>query len=317
MPLTILSPGPLTTVQDEGRFGHLHAGIGRSGAMDARAYRAANALVGNARGEAVLEATLMGPTVRFEQACSIALTGADMSARLDGQPIPRYACVPVRAGQVLEMGFAAAGVRGYLAVRGGIDVPLALGSRSTNLKCQLGGWQGRRLAAGDVLPIGAQTPCQPPAAPMEPPEYPASITVRAVAGPQAEMFPPESLGELQVLAAAVDVDGHPPARGTARFPGGDGHRVRWHRLWRRAGAGQRFAHRADGGSPDHRRLCQDRHRRRGRLAVARAGAARHGGALFPGARGGNPSRRSNQPFAQMEGGAALCHSPLIRPPRCG
>lgn len=101
MPLTILSPGPLTTVQDEGRFGHLHAGIGRSGAMDARAYRAANALVGNARGEAVLEATLMGPTIRFEQACSIALTGADMSARLDGQPIPRYACVPVRAGQVL------------------------------------------------------------------------------------------------------------------------------------------------------------------------------------------------------------------------
>lgn len=206
MPLTILSPGPLTTVQDEGRFGHLHAGIGRSGAMDARAYRAANALVGNARGEAVLEATLMGPTIRFEQACSIALTGADMSARLDGQPIPRYACVPVRAGQVLEMGFAAAGVRGYLAVRGGIDVPLALGSRSTNLKCQLGGWQGRRLAAGDVLPIGAQTPCQPPAAPMEPPEYPASITVRAVAGPQAEMFPPESLAAFFSQAFTISPD---------------------------------------------------------------------------------------------------------------
>ena len=206
MPLTILSPGPLTTVQDEGRFGHLHAGIGRSGAMDARAYRAANALVGNARGEAVLEATLMGPTIRFEQACSIALTGADMSACLDGQPIPRYACVPVRAGQVLEMGFAAAGVRGYLAVRGGIDVPLALGSRSTNLKCQLGGWQGRRLAAGDVLPIGAQTPCQPPAAPMEPPEYPASITVRAVAGPQAEMFPPESLAAFFSQAFTISPD---------------------------------------------------------------------------------------------------------------
>lgn len=85
MPLTILSPGPLTTVQDEGRFGHLHAGIGRSGAMDARAYRAANALVGNARGEAVLEATLMGPTIRFEQACSIALTGADIATDL-----PKY-----------------------------------------------------------------------------------------------------------------------------------------------------------------------------------------------------------------------------------
>ena len=96
MPLTILSPGPLTTVQDEGRFGHLHAGIGRSGAMDARAYRAANALVGNARGEAVLEATLMGPTIRLEQACSIALTGADMSACLDGQPNPAL-CLRTRA----------------------------------------------------------------------------------------------------------------------------------------------------------------------------------------------------------------------------
>ena len=317
MPLTILSPGPLTTVQDEGRFGHLHAGIGRSGAMDARAYRAANALVGNAWGEAVLEATLMGPTIRFEQACSIALTGADMSARLDGQPIPRYACVARAAGRVLEMGFAAAGVRGYLAVRGGIDVPLALGSRSAISSAN---WAAGRAAA---WPRGTYCPlARKPLASLRPHPWSRRNThqspcARWRAGRRCSRRKPGRLLLPGVYHFSRCDRMGIRLQGTARFPGGDRHRVRWHRLWRRAGAGQRLAHRADGGSPDHRRLCQDRHRRHGRLAVARAGAARHGGALFPGARGGNPSRRSTQPFAQMEGGAALCHSPLIRPPRCG
>lgn len=189
MSLTILSPGPLTTVQDAGRFGYICSGIGRSGVMDAAAYRAANDLVGNRRGEAVLESTLLGPTLRFDRPCAIALTGADMDARLDDQPVARYACVSVQAGQVLSMKFAASGVRGYLAVRGGIDVPPVLGSRSTNLKCRIGGWQGRCLAAGDVLPIGPDDGCRKAASkPLPVPEYPSEIAVRAVPGPQAEMF---------------------------------------------------------------------------------------------------------------------------------
>jgi antagonist of KipI len=157
MSLRILRPGLLTTVQDLGRPGYQHLGVVVSGAMDALALRGANLLVGNDEGAAGLEITLLGPTIRFESEQLIALTGADLSPTLDGQPMPPHRPVAVRAGTVLAFGAARAGCRAYLAVAGGLAVPLVLGSRATYLRAALGGWHGRALLAGDELPVGQPT----------------------------------------------------------------------------------------------------------------------------------------------------------------
>lgn len=188
MSIQVIAPGVLTTVQDRGRFGYLASGITEGGAMDQKAYARANGLVGNENGEAVLECTLMGPELLFTSETVAALTGADMSPVLDGEPVPMDRAFPVKSGQTLKLGMASKGLRSYLAVSGGIDVPLVLGSRSTNLKCRLGGFEGRKLAAGDVLPVGAfvRKPDR-----IVRPYHPVSareITVRCVPGPQEEYF---------------------------------------------------------------------------------------------------------------------------------
>ena len=119
--------------------------------------RTANLLAGNpqAAGAAVLEMTLQGGKYQFDGDAVFALAGADMPAALDGRPVPAYTPLLARAGQVLAIGAARSGLRGYLAVFGGVDTPPVLGSRSTDLKCRMGGLDGRALKAGDVLPIGA------------------------------------------------------------------------------------------------------------------------------------------------------------------
>jgi antagonist of KipI len=114
--------------------------------------------VGNAEGAAGLEITLLGPTIRFESGHLITLIGADLSPTLDGQPIPPHRPVAVRAGTVLSFGAARAGCRAYLAVAGGLAVPLVLGSRATYLRAALGGWHGRALRASDELPVGELSP---------------------------------------------------------------------------------------------------------------------------------------------------------------
>lgn len=187
MSLQVLSPGPMTTVQDRGRFGYIALGIGPSGAMDQAAYAAANRLVGNRHGEAVLEATLLGPTLKFEEDCLCALTGADMDAKLEGQPVEPYRSFLVRAGQTLALGFARTGCRGYMAVKGGIQVPEVMGSRSTNLKCALGGLEGRKLRAGDRLPV-TNTPKNSRERREIPAFYEQSVTLRVIPGPQAGAF---------------------------------------------------------------------------------------------------------------------------------
>jgi antagonist of KipI len=154
MSLSIIRPGLLTTVQDLGRPGYQHLGVVVSGALDAVALRVANLLVGNLEGAAGLEITLLGPTIRFEADLLIALTGADLSPTLNGQPAPQHRPVAVRAGTVLAFGTAQAGCRAYLAVAGSLYVPLVLGSRATYLRATLGGWHGRALQAGDELPVG-------------------------------------------------------------------------------------------------------------------------------------------------------------------
>ncbi len=157
MSFSIIRPGLLTTVQDLGRPGYQHLGVGVGGAMDAPTLRVANLLVGNEEGAAGLEITLLGPVIRFEADSFVALTGADLSPTLNGQPAPMRRPVAVRAGTVLAFGAARAGCRAYLAVAGGLAVPLVLGSRSTYLRAGLGGWHGRALQAGDKLPVGQPT----------------------------------------------------------------------------------------------------------------------------------------------------------------
>lgn len=188
MRLQVLSSGPLTTVQDRGRSGYVASGIGVSGVMDVDAYEAANYLVGNRHGEAVLEATLMGPSIRFEADCICAVTGADMETMIGNKLVEPYRPFWVQAGQVLTMGYAKTGCRGYLAVQGGFDVPLVMGSRSTNLKCQLGGFEGRPLKAGDVLLVPDESNSTIMDRKRRQPVYGQEITVRVIPGPQADYF---------------------------------------------------------------------------------------------------------------------------------
>ncbi len=143
--------GLLTTVQDLGRTGQRRSGVAAAGAMDPAALAAANLLVGNSRGAAALEITLLGPRLRFLTPVQIALCGGDLSARLDGEPLPLWKTVTVQAGQRLSFGRRRAGARAYLAVAGGFDVPEVAGSRSTFLRGKLGGVEGRVLRPGDLL----------------------------------------------------------------------------------------------------------------------------------------------------------------------
>ena len=157
MAIKVLHAGLATTVQDAGRTGYYHLGIPLSGALDQYSFRAANLLLGNPEDAAVLEMTMLGPKLEFTQDALIALTGAHLPAKLDGVAIPNYEVVAAKAGSVLSFDYLKDGVRGYLAVAGGIDVPVVLGSRSTYILGAMGGFCGRKLQAGDVLPIGAPT----------------------------------------------------------------------------------------------------------------------------------------------------------------
>ncbi len=188
MSLIVKNPGPLTTVQDAGRFGYQSDGIRPAGVMDTAAFAAANRLVGNAGGEAVLEMTFLGATLTFSADTWFALTGAAMPATLDGAPVERYTAIKATAGQTLACGLASSGCRGYLAVRGGIDVPLVMGSRSTDRSARLGGFEGRALKAGDELPTRPNDGWTPTPLRCAPPVYTGAIEVRAIPGPQDDYF---------------------------------------------------------------------------------------------------------------------------------
>lgn len=190
MKMTILSPGPLSTIQDEGRFGAMGKGFSPGGAMDPIAMKLANLLVGNAPGMGVIEMTMAGITARFDCDSVIALTGADMSARRNGVPIERYRSIAVHAGDTLTMGAALHGMRAYLAVTGGFDLPVVMGSVSTNLKCGLGGFRGRKLQKGDELPLNQSVPASVfgERRLAIPDSCPDVVTLRVLLGPQDDAF---------------------------------------------------------------------------------------------------------------------------------
>jgi 5-oxoprolinase (ATP-hydrolysing) subunit C len=150
----VIVPGLETSIQDyPGRIGFWNQGFPPSGPMDSWSFRLANLLVGNEAGAAGLEVQYMGPTLKFQRDGVIAITGADMQPKLDGQPVPLWESVAVKAGQTLVLTSSKLGVRSYIAIAGGIDTPPWLGSRSTFHKAGVGGMQGRALQKGQVVPV--------------------------------------------------------------------------------------------------------------------------------------------------------------------
>jgi antagonist of KipI len=193
----VLDPGLLTTVQDGGRPGRRRVGVSGCGPMDARTHAAANRVVGNPPATAALECTVTGPSLRFLAPVRFAVAGGDLGVVLDRDdlgawPVPRGAGILARPGNVLRFTGRRSGCRAYLALGGGIDVPLVLGSRSTDLHSGFGGFAGRALRAGDRLVVaprsGASSPIDAP--PFSPA---ARTTVRVVLGPQADRFDAQTL----------------------------------------------------------------------------------------------------------------------------
>lgn len=225
--LRVLDPGLLTTVQDLGRWGYQAFGVSPGGVMDEYAAQLTNLLVGNPEGAALLEITLKGPTLRFEQGGWVAIGGAECGATLDGRPIPHWSAFYGEAGSTLTLGFVREGCRTYLACRGGFNVPPLMGSRSTYLRAKIGGLEGRPLQEGDLLEEDSQQgplvggnnreilqvdqPGVEPAGnsrigPLKPdpgtfltlppsliPHYGSPIVLRVLLGPQEDLFEPEGI----------------------------------------------------------------------------------------------------------------------------
>jgi antagonist of KipI len=152
--IRVVKPGLFTTVQDRGRYGYAHLGISPAGAADALSLRIANRLVGNDESAPALEMTLLGATLEFDDPAVIAISGASCECQVERKDIAVNTAVEVPAGSVLRCGSTTDGARSYLAVQGGIDVPLVMGSASTDIRGRFGGVEGRRLGAGDVLQVG-------------------------------------------------------------------------------------------------------------------------------------------------------------------
>ena len=149
--IEIIQPGIFSSIQDLGRKGFRSIGVGQSGAMDAMALRIANILVANSEDAAGIETTLGGFELCFDADCRFAVTGADAEVALDDQVLSAWSPITARAGQVLRIGWPDSGMRNYIAFAGGIDVPVLMGSRATDLKGGFGGHEGRALRQGDRL----------------------------------------------------------------------------------------------------------------------------------------------------------------------
>jgi 5-oxoprolinase (ATP-hydrolysing) subunit C len=179
-----------TTVQDLGRQGSRHLGVGTCGAMDRLSLMIGNALVGNVENAAGLELCLPPASIRFNATLAVALSGADCSARLDGTPLGIGRCVQVEAGMTLDLAAAVSGARAYLCVAGGIDVPLIMGSRSTDLQARMGGLEGRLIRRGELLGVLPATRLPRASAGVLLPRIGGRI--RVMAGPEFEDFEPEA-----------------------------------------------------------------------------------------------------------------------------
>lgn len=186
----VITPGAFTTVQDLGRYGFQKVGLPICGALDTYAFRLANLLVGNPDNCAGLEITVMGPRLKILAGADIAVTGAEMAMTLNETPVAGWRSLRVKPGDILEIHQIKTGCRAYLALTGGIDVPVVMGSRCTYVGGKIGGFKGRPLQAGDLI---ESNPAQLLKSPKQLPEkytphYPTEITLRAIPGPQDDFF---------------------------------------------------------------------------------------------------------------------------------
>jgi len=201
--LTVLTPGPLATVQDDGRPRWASIGVTRSGAADREAAALAGRLVGNHPRAAVIEATAGGLRVRAGRTLLVAVTGAPAPVTVDGRPAPFAAPLTLRPGQTLGLGVPPVGLRSYLAVRGGIDVPPVLGSRSTDTLSGLG---PAPLRPGDELPVGDLVG-EEPLVDVAPVRAPSSRPVlRVLPGPRRDWLAPAAWTALTGAGWTVTAD---------------------------------------------------------------------------------------------------------------
>lgn len=195
MQMDIIFAGPLTTVVDGGRRGYMNVGFSAGGAMDLYSMRLANILVGNEMDEGALEMTFMGIEAEFDSDAVIAITGADMSPAVNGKSVPMYEAISICRGDRLSMKKAESGMRAYLAVAGGFDIPRVMGSYSTNLKCGIGGFFGRKLKGGDAVPIRRSARLIYPRSTYKENSYGKRIRVRVILGPQDDYFTDKGISD--------------------------------------------------------------------------------------------------------------------------
>lgn len=201
--IKVKKPGLLTTIQDLGRVFSQKYGISSSGAMDSLSLRLGNIIVGNEESEAAIEITLIGPVFEFTREGVIAITGANISPKINGKDVEQWRSVPVSAGDTISFGRVEEGCRSYLIIAGGIDVPLVMGSRSTFIRGNFGGHQGRALIAGDTISvrkwdkmyrsvIGRGVPKK------YRPQFNDKRKLRFVLGPQADQFEEKVIAQLSL-----------------------------------------------------------------------------------------------------------------------
>lgn len=186
----IMRPGLYTTIQDAGRYGYQQFGVPPTGALDPYAYRVANLLLGNHENSAVLETTVMGPQLEVLSEADVAVTGAEALITLNNRAVGGWSTLRVRPGDILSIGQVRKGCRNYLAVTGGIDVPMVMGSRSCYVGAKIGGHEGRIMAKDDVIRRGegALLKNMRGIRKEDIPVYSGECRLRAVAGPQDDFF---------------------------------------------------------------------------------------------------------------------------------
>jgi antagonist of KipI len=194
---TILKPGLLTTIQDKGRKGYQQFGMPVAGAMDELSMRLANTLVGNNEFEACLETTMLGPEIQFDSETVIAITGGNLSPKINGIDAPMWRSLKVNKDDILSFGILRSGCRSYIAAAGGFSVPVVMESKSTYIRGGIGGYEGRALRKNDKISlVGSNTDSLliDRAIPQnELPQYSNEYTIRVILGPQEEYFTKESI----------------------------------------------------------------------------------------------------------------------------
>ena len=199
MGIRVLKAGMLTTVQDLGRNGYQSQGFSVAGVMDVRSFKIANLLLDNPENEAVLEFTLIGPTLQFTSDTIIALTGGDFQPTVNGEPAPMYTALYMKRGDILKFGSARTGSRGYIAFSSYLDIPVVMGSRCTNLKSKIGGYKGRKLKDEDYIGFRIKRRYLPYflSRKLDLDEFDEEeVTLRVVMGPQDDMFTKQGIHTL-------------------------------------------------------------------------------------------------------------------------